>query len=121
MENFTVAASHYEAAYKIRFGNISIALRLADVYLRNNVPTKATKLLAPVQQAHPNNSEVVYTLGAAYQADGNYRAAEELYLNYHLDHPADTGILQSLYSIYLHLGNSAKAESMRRQIAMRVK
>jgi predicted Zn-dependent protease len=110
------AIIYLERAYNLNKNNIPLAIDLADAYLQNDDTKKARRLLASLVQADPYNATLGLWLGYTFEQEGNLTSAEAVYSSFYYKYPKNPDILERLYQLSLHLGNSGNAERYRREL-----
>jgi tetratricopeptide (TPR) repeat protein len=110
------AIIYLEKAYNLNKNNIPFAIDLADAYLQNDDTKKARRLLASLVQADPYNATLVLWLGYTFEQEGSLTSAEAVYSSFYYKYPKNPEILERLYQLSLHLGNSGNAERYRREL-----
>lgn len=65
-----------DIAYKQHPGSLSILLKKSQIYINNDNPVEALKILTKLRAIEPTNSEIFFLLGETYCLLGNIEAAE---------------------------------------------
>lgn len=110
LELYDEAQSKIEKAYQARSGEMTYALSLAKVYLRQNLFDRIPKLLTPfVKDTEVPPFELYFVLARGHQYLGEFSTAITYFEQLLSHYGSNTNTLNALGESYSQLGNSGEA------------